>query len=181
MQGRLFLASLISFALICGSLAAVLPQQNKTITVPEDVTYDQDSKNICTPISWTDFISFFFGNYVSHAATVVTFPGEPTHIKTINMVLAVFLPCIGAGRGLMAILRHTVFQKNPLQRALQSQALCMVVRSRDWTPVPGDSVRSISFMPDVSPIKVVSLNLYHQLGMFHNIFTHFNSLMQTRC
>lgn len=180
MLSRIFLVSSITFALICSSLAEVLTQRNKTITVPEDVTYHQDSGNICTPPAWTDFISFFFGNYVSHAATVVTFPGEPTRIKIINMVLAVFFPCIGAGRGLMAILRHAVFQKDPLQRALNSQALCMVVRSRDWTPVPGDSVRSISFMPDVSPVKEVFMNLYHQLGMFHNSFTDSNSLIQNR-
>jgi hypothetical protein len=181
MLGRLFPASLIFFALICGSLAVVLPQRNKTITVPEDVTYHQESGNICTPASWTDFVSFFFGNYISHAATVVTFPGEPTRIKTINMVLAVFFPCIGAGRGLMAILRRTVFLKNPLQRALHSQALCMVVRSRDWTPMPGDSVRSISFMPGVSPVKEIYMNLYHQLGMLYNEFTDFISLIPIRC
>lgn len=173
MLGRLSLVSLTSFALICGSLATVLPQRDKNITVPEDVTYQEHSKNICKSASWTDFVSFFFGNYVSHAATIVTFPGEPTRLKIINMLLAVFFPCIGAGRGLMAILRRGIFQKDPLQRALHSQALCMVVRSRDWTPVPGDSLRSISFMPDVSPMKEISMNLYHQLGtLFYSGFMH---------
>ncbi|KAJ6141272.1 hypothetical protein N7470_010168 [Penicillium chermesinum] len=140
--------ALVVCALVCGSVAAVLPKRDKTITIPDDVQWHPETQDICTATQYTDVISFFLGNYLTHAATVVKFPGEPFCITLLNMVLVILFPCLGAGRGLMMILRPSVRFKHPLQRALHSSALVMVIRSREWKPRDGDLLRSLSLRPD---------------------------------
>ncbi|KAJ5747647.1 uncharacterized protein N7511_009343 [Penicillium nucicola] len=137
--------TVLSFVQFSISLAAFLPKRNTTITVPDGVTYSNNV--ICTPTSWTDIVSFFLGNYLSHAATVITFPGEPALTTTVNMIFAILFPSMGASRGMMAILGRGALQTSPLKRALQSRALCMVVRSREWDPKSSQSIRSLSILP----------------------------------
>lgn len=62
------------------------------------------------------------------------------------MVLAIFFPSSGAGRGVLAMVRHAAFYKDPIQQALRSGALCMVVRSPKWKPTSGETLRSLSFL-----------------------------------
>ncbi|EED14731.1 pogo transposable element, putative [Talaromyces stipitatus ATCC 10500] len=133
-------------AIVYRSLAAVLPVRDNTITLPPGVTYNPQTNVWCTPTTWTDVASFFLGNYISHAATVISFPGEPVSVTVANMVLSIFFPSSGAGRGVLAILRHAAFYKDPIQQALRSRALCMVVRSPDWKPASGETLRSLSFL-----------------------------------
>ncbi|KAA8648829.1 hypothetical protein EYZ11_010893 [Aspergillus tanneri] len=75
------------------------------------------------------------------------FPGAPSYILGLNMVLAVLFPALGASRGLESILQHTTFAKNPIEQALHSSALCMVVRSPYWKPQPGNTYRDLSYLP----------------------------------
>jgi hypothetical protein len=171
LMARFGLISLLSFAQINEGLAAVLPKRDTTITVPDGVTYSNNV--ICTPTSWTDIVSFFLGNYIAHAATVITFPGEPASVTTVNMILAILFPCMGASRGLLAIIRRGASHTDPLKRALQSRALCMVVRSREWNPLPSESVRSLSLMPmsfNVNENYVESWS-YSQIGMLWSSVT----------
>jgi hypothetical protein len=163
------LMSPFSFALVSESLAAVLPKRNNTITVPDGVTYSNNV--ICTPTSWTDIVSFFLGNYVAHAATIINFPGEPAVITTVNMILAILFPCMGASRGVLAIIRRGALHKDPLKRALQSRALCMVVRSREWNPIPSQSVRSLSIMPMSSNVNELDPFPYAKIGMFWSFYS----------
>jgi hypothetical protein len=137
---------LVLLAIVYGSWAAVLPARDNTITLPPGVTYNPDTNVWCTPTTWTDVASFFLGNYLSHAATVISFPGEPVSITIVNMVLAIFFPSSGAGRGVLAMVRHAAFYKDPVQQALRSRALCMVVRSQKWKPISGETLRSLSFL-----------------------------------
>lgn len=135
------------FALIQGSLAAYLAKRT-TITIPDGVTYHPESQDICTQTAWTDVVSFFVGNYLSHVATIVKAPGEPVYITGMNMVLVLLFPCFGAGRGLITIYQRASFYKDPLQQALRAQALVMVIRDpRQWKPQTGDSLRSLSLWP----------------------------------
>ncbi|OJJ42170.1 hypothetical protein ASPZODRAFT_137444 [Penicilliopsis zonata CBS 506.65] len=143
--------ALLTAVLVCGAVAAVLPRDT-TITVPDEVVYHAESEEICIPTKWIDVVIFFFGNYFAHAATVVKFPGEPHHIIALNMLLVVLFPCLGAGRGLFVLSRRAaLFSKDPLQQALQAQALCMVVRAPTWTPRAGQSLRSLSLRPTTVP------------------------------
>lgn len=133
--------------LICAPLAAYIPKRDTTITIPDGVTYHPESQDICTQASWTDVASFFLGNYLSHVATVVKTPGEPLHITAANMFFVLLFPCLGAGRGIHMIFRRASFDKEPLQQALKSQALVMVVRDVKWQPRAGDNLRSLSLLP----------------------------------
>ena len=133
-------------ALVYRSLAAVLPIRDNAITLPPGVTYNPHTNVWCTRTTWTNVASFFLGNYISHAATVISFPGEPVSVTVANMVLSIFFPSSGAGRGILAILRHAAFYQDPMQQALRSRALCMVVRSPDWKPASGETLRSLSFL-----------------------------------
>lgn len=134
-------------ALVYGAWAAVLPTRDTTVTLPPGVTYDPETNVWCTPTTWTNVASFFLGNYLSHAATVISFPGEPASITMVNMILAIFFPSSGAGRGVLAVVRHAAFYKDPIRQALRSRALCMVVRSQKWKPMAGETLRSMSFLP----------------------------------
>ncbi|KAJ5640682.1 pogo transposable element [Penicillium herquei] len=140
----------IVLALVYTSSAAVLPKRNTTITVPDGITYHQDSESICTPTSWTDILTFFFGNYVAHAASTVTLPGESSFGNIQNMFVALLWPAQGVRRGMLVIFRRAVFWKDPLQQAHRAAALCMVVRSRRWKPEPGEPVRSMAFWPQIA-------------------------------
>ncbi|CAL5871086.1 uncharacterized protein PFLUO_LOCUS5332 [Penicillium psychrofluorescens] len=139
------------FTLIAGSLAGVLPirsdTKTTTVTLPPGVTYNPDTHLFCAPTKWTDVATFFLGNYISHAATVITFPGEPWQVVALNMLLAIVFPGMGAARGLLAIIRHAALCKDPIQRALRSRAMCMVVRSKEWKPSSGQKVHSLTFLP----------------------------------
>jgi hypothetical protein len=134
--------------IITASFAAVLPtRRDTTITVPDGVQYYPAENLICTPTTWTSVAVFFLGNYLSHAATVIAFPGEANHFVVLNMILAVLSPAMGAARGLLAIIRHAALYRDPIKQALRSRALCMVVRSDEWKPRAGEKMRSLSYLP----------------------------------
>ncbi|KAJ9196311.1 hypothetical protein DTO164E3_6367 [Paecilomyces variotii] len=126
--------------------AAVLPR-DVTITVPDGITYSAAKHLLCVPTSWSDVASFFLGNYLSHAATVVSFPGESKYVLIMNMALAIVFPAMGAARGLVAIVRHAATISDPVQQALRSRALCMVVRSQDWKPQRDEMMHSLAYVP----------------------------------
>ena len=72
--------------------------------------------------------------------------------------MAVVFPLMGAARGLLAIIRHSAFYKDPIRQALRSRAMCMVVRSTKWKPLPGETLHSLSLLP-----KSINLN---KMGKF---------------
>lgn len=127
--------------------AAVLPKRDVTITVPDGITYSAEKHLLCVPTSWSDIASFFLGNYLSHAATVVSFPGESKYVLIMNMLLAIVFPAMGAARGLLAIVRHAATISDPVQQALRSRALCMVVRSQEWKPEHDETIHSLVYVP----------------------------------
>lgn len=144
---RAWILSII-FVLINGSLAAYISKRGTTVTLPDGVTYHPESQDICTSTSWTDVVSFFVGNYLSHVATIVKSPGEPLYITGLNMFFVLLFPCFGAGRGLATIYQRASFVNDPLQQALKAQALVMVIREPSkWSPHVGDSLHSLSLWP----------------------------------
>lgn len=161
---------LILFVLIQGSLAAYLSKRSTTITIPDGVTYHPESQDICTQTSWTDVVSFFVGNYLSHVATIVKARGEPIYITGLNMFLVLLFPCFGAGRGLITIYQRASFYKDPLQQALKAQALVMVIRDpAEWEPQAGDSLRSLTLWPPrevQSRLARMDSEEYYQAGAF---------------
>lgn len=127
--------------------AASSPPQNSTITVPEGTTNHGNPNLLCTRSTWSNVATFFLANYVAHAATVKSNPGQPVLRGVLSMLLALILPTSGVLIGLDAIRRCAVIGGSPLQKAKKAGALCEVVRTHDWKPRPGpgDVVQRVQF------------------------------------
>ena len=113
-----------------------------TITVPIGTRLQgSDPQILCTPSKWTDVAIFLLANYVAHAATLKSLPGESTLSVLRNTVCSLLFPISGVRRGVNAIYQPAIFAKTPLEAAAKAGALCMVVRTLEWKPEHGDVVR----------------------------------------
>ncbi|KAK3370359.1 hypothetical protein B0H63DRAFT_315143 [Podospora didyma] len=101
---------------------------NITLTVPEGSTNHGNPGLLCSPPKWYNYVVFFGTNYFSHAATVVSLPGQSIQETIMVLISALFLPSSGVARAIDVILSHPITFKDPLQRAMRANALCMVVR-----------------------------------------------------
>ncbi|KAI1462280.1 hypothetical protein F4805DRAFT_452811 [Annulohypoxylon moriforme] len=136
----------ISFFAFLAACFPVSRRQSTTVVLPDDVSNHGSKNLICTPAKWTDVALFYLGNYVAHAATVRVSPGEPILDRIVNSIAVLLFPQAGAMKGLNAIFRCAVLEKAPLQRAARSGALCMVARTPEWKPMPGESLQGVSYM-----------------------------------
>ena len=94
--------------------------------------------------------TFLLANFVAHAATVKTQPGEPVISVLFALVYAFCFPGFGTARGLDAIFRHAITGSSALQKAKKAGALCQVVRTPDWKPQSGDIVRDVRIIKNTS-------------------------------
>ena len=79
-------------------------------------------------------------NYVAHAVTVRTKPGESAFDILMVMVGALLLPTHGVTRGIRSIYQAAIFAKTDLEAAKGAHALCAVVRTTGWQPRPKHNV-----------------------------------------
>ena len=79
-------------------------------------------------------------NYIAHAATVKSVPGETWRQSTIKALLAFFAPFSGIWNACIAIARSKILEESKLNHALRTQALCAVVRTHKWRPEAGTTV-----------------------------------------
>jgi len=111
------------------------------ITLPAGSTNHGDPHLLCTPASWFTVASFILANFVAHSATTPIYPGEQTFEKALAFVTSFLFPAAGVGRGLNTIARGIMVlatpEKSELQQAAAAGALCMVIRTSEWTPAPG--------------------------------------------
>ncbi|KAH9203370.1 hypothetical protein DL95DRAFT_399397 [Leptodontidium sp. 2 PMI_412] len=137
---------------------------NTTITVPEGTSNHGDPNLLCTPTKWYQVLLFFLVNYVSHAVTVKALPGERTSDVFWSILCALFYPYSGINRGLEAIVRHAAWRSgNALQRAAHAGALCVVVRSEEWTPKNGERINNVKI--NTTPSTRRGLALGHRESM----------------
>ncbi|PVI05717.1 hypothetical protein DM02DRAFT_70425 [Periconia macrospinosa] len=139
-------------------------KENITVTLPEGTTQYGDTELICTPTKPKDIALFFLVNYVTHALTTVVLPGEGWESYLTNALASLLFPGFGAYRGLRAIFvgwatvrkrfrsepweqgetihlhKNKARRNRDLQKARRAGALCMIVRSADWTPQHGDEI-----------------------------------------
>ncbi|KAK5110772.1 hypothetical protein LTR85_000734 [Meristemomyces frigidus] len=120
--------------------------KNLTVQMPPSATLLDNRRVLCVAGSpWKEallVVVFFATNYFAHAATVKSTPGDTTTITVRNIVLAVVFPMSGLMRALNAIARMARFGASEIENACRAGALCMVVRSSDWTPKEGDAVKA---------------------------------------
>ncbi|KAH8648352.1 hypothetical protein BGZ60DRAFT_437678 [Tricladium varicosporioides] len=113
----------------------LVPRSNSTTSLPNGTFNYGDPNLVCTPTKWTDILLFFAANYVAHAATVKSLPGEKARDIILASLLALFYPYSGVMRGIEATVRHSILGRgNDLQKTARAGALCVVVRSREWKP-----------------------------------------------
>jgi hypothetical protein len=127
---------LFYFTLIVASLPT-----NTTVVLPPGTDNHGNPNLLCTPTSWSDIAIFFLGNFVAHAATVHSFPGENLRSRVFNRVFALFMPGYGLFRGIAMISTFAAFGKTNLEVATRAGNLFMVVRTLNWQPNDGDCVK----------------------------------------
>jgi hypothetical protein len=128
------------------SSASAIPLQNITLPLPVGTSDHGTPGLLCTPTKWTDVALFFLLNYIAHAATVLTQPGERSNDYVVSVIGCLLFPVLGLYRGIEAIFSGAVLvKKDDLRKAARSGALCMVVRGNDWRPVDGEEVRNAMF------------------------------------
>ncbi|KAJ7069103.1 hypothetical protein C8F01DRAFT_976171 [Mycena amicta] len=115
------------------------PSITLTLTVPDGTSNHGDPSLLCTPTHWTSILAFFLGNYIAHAATTLSYPGEEFGEYAQAIVIALLFPTAGVIRGLDAIVRCAIFATSDLMCAARAGALCMLIRIE--TPRPRHSLR----------------------------------------
>lgn len=98
-----------------------------TIQVPNGATNHNDPEVLCLPLEWTEYISFFFANYLGHAATLYSAPGASLLETLIATVTAFFAPGFGVLNVIKCIFFHSATVRgDDLRRAARSGALAIV-------------------------------------------------------
>ena len=73
----------------------------------------------------------------------MSYPGEPWFDMLLCIVAAIVFPTFGVIRAFNFIVRYPVLSTgNNLKVAARSGALCMLIRSPNWEPRPGDNIRN---------------------------------------
>ncbi|KAL1860751.1 hypothetical protein VTK73DRAFT_7184 [Phialemonium thermophilum] len=144
MAVNLFLRGLI----LPSAVLAAPGLQNVTVTVPKGTSNHGDPHLLCTPTQVFDVFVFFLSNYIAHAATVRSSPGEHLVPSMLRILFALLFPVSGVMQGLRGIIQCGILGGDPLVTALRAGAVCEVVRKRTWQPRAGDSVRMRFLRPD---------------------------------
>lgn len=118
----------------------------------------------CTRTNWFDVFWFIFANYVLHALSVRSLPGENAYASTLFKFCCLLIPYTGLRRGLGLISRASNLTGDDLQAAARANALCMVIRNHDWIPHAGDQIdgcqldiKSSSTIPEEESGEIASL------------------------
>ncbi|KAL8668879.1 MAG: hypothetical protein Q9168_006511 [Polycauliona sp. 1 TL-2023] len=114
-------------------------RSNGTITTEND-----GSQVWCEPSQWHDVLWFWFANFLLHALSVRSLPGESWLSSIVFKFCCLLVPYTGVRRGLCLILRASNLAGNDLQAAARANALCMVIRGPEWRPRDGQIVDGCS-------------------------------------
>ncbi|KAL9610932.1 MAG: hypothetical protein Q9167_004410 [Letrouitia subvulpina] len=112
------------------------PSTNGTLT-----NEGNGSRVYCEKTKWYDVLWFIFSNYLLHALSVRSLPGENFVSSTVFKLCCFLIPFTGIRRGLGLILRATNLAPNDLQAAARANALCMVIRTPEWRPKEGEVIQ----------------------------------------
>lgn len=117
------------------------PTTSSSLPSNGTITDGSNGSNVwCEPTHWYDILWFFFANYLLHALSVRSLPGESPLSSTVFKFCCLLVPYTGVRRGLCLILRASNLAGNDLQAAARANALCMVIRSPEWRPKDGQVI-----------------------------------------
>jgi hypothetical protein len=129
------------------TLSVSTENSNNTIWDHAQNFSDNSTANlVCRPTKWYDILSFFLLNYIAHAATLKSLPGESIPVTIISILAALFFPASGVFRGFDALSSRANLADTELETAARAGALCTVVQ---WPPrgipgIPNDESRRFS-------------------------------------
>jgi len=86
-------------------------------------------------------VLFILLNYVTHAMTVRSEPGEKRLVTAIAAFAALLMPFSGVFRGARGLSFGARWAGNKLAVATAAEALCMVSRTEGWSPRKNEKVR----------------------------------------
>ena len=99
---------------------------------------------VCSATNWYDIVWFYFANYILHALSVRSLPGENLFTSIVFKFACLIVPYTGIRRGLCLISRAANLTVSDLQSAARANALCMVVRTNEWRPMDGEEIEGCS-------------------------------------
>ena len=106
--------------------ATEMTTTNFTVALPNGTTNHGNPNLICVPATWHVTLLFFATNYVAHAATALSMPGETPSEAVLVLLTCLIIPASALNRSYRAIVLHAGLSNDPLVRATRSNALCMV-------------------------------------------------------
>lgn len=121
MSPKLQLITLASLLTVAGCL----PTHNVTVPAPEGFSNHGQNNLFCVPMKWYNILIFFLTNYIAHAATVRSRPGQKFRHAARDFLLALAFPYSGLSRSLSALLEFSR-SKHALTRAYHAEALWVV-------------------------------------------------------
>ncbi|KAL9610498.1 MAG: hypothetical protein Q9167_004807 [Letrouitia subvulpina] len=117
-----------------------MTSQAVTLLLPQGSSDHGDPRLLCLETRWYNVATFMLGNYVTHAATVKSRPGDTGGTSFKALLFALCFPTSAIVRGVRAILQCVLRRKTSLGLATRAGAMCMVVRSEEWLPRHGDHI-----------------------------------------
>ncbi|KAL9595356.1 MAG: hypothetical protein Q9179_005019 [Wetmoreana sp. 5 TL-2023] len=130
------------------------PATNAAQKANGTITTESDGSQVwCEPTRWYDILWFFFANFILHALSVRTLPGESPLFSTVFKFCSLLVPYTGVRRGLCLILRASNLAGNDLQAAARANALCMIIRSPEWRPRDGQVIEGCWIEASEEPEK----------------------------
>jgi hypothetical protein len=128
----------------------------QNFTTPSGWTDHGAQGLLCSPADWTTIAGFFISNYVAHAITIKSVPGQPYHAYLSAMFMAFCYPAFGISRAVQTLTYSVSLPskakgdplKRALDQALDHDALCMVVRSSKWKPAEEDTIIGLKVDPE---------------------------------
>ena len=122
------------------TVAGCLPTHNITVPAPEGFLNHGRNDLFCVPIKWYNILIFFFTNYITHAATVKSRPGQKFRHAARDFIFALEFPYSGLLRVLSALFEFSR-RKHALTKAYHAGAL-WVVEEYDFRNRAEDSLVS---------------------------------------
>ena len=121
---------LLPLVLSFATLTLAANGTNCAVNVPGFTPID-DCKLLCRNARWTDIIVFYLGNYLAHAGTISSLPGQSRLNTVVTIFSALLLPGAGVAKGTRAILSRAILAPTPLQQAARAGALCVAVKDEE--------------------------------------------------
>ncbi|KAF3769916.1 hypothetical protein M406DRAFT_66377 [Cryphonectria parasitica EP155] len=112
------------------STQAIRTNVNSTQCSDDDPGCGQDGNRtlLCSKPTRAYILQFYTVNYLAHAATTISSPGQSLLATIVNILMALLFPSSGVVRGVMAICSWAKFGKGgDLKTAARAGALCAVV------------------------------------------------------